>query len=182
MNDCATWPSGGWALPTTGILRPVRPDTLAREALALGRDGRSPAAADELAAARYPRQPAVVDGPGTLSFDEVTRQITTLTSRLEAAGIGRGDRVGRRHLHLEQHHVSRDAAAGARTTGGLNSSSFIPPGVAAEDGARPAPRLGRAHRAASGPPPRGPLLAGEGRRGRGPGGGLRAPVRYRATP
>ncbi len=85
---------GGWALAATGILRPMRPDTLARGALAVMRDGVSPAAAYELAAARYPHQPALVDDRGTLTFGDATRQIATLASALEAAGIGRGDRVG----------------------------------------------------------------------------------------
>jgi len=72
----------------------MRPDALARGALALVRDGLSPAAAYEMAAARYPNQLALVDDRGTLTFAEVTGQIAALASALEAAGVVRGDRVG----------------------------------------------------------------------------------------
>jgi fatty-acyl-CoA synthase len=72
----------------------MRPDTLARASLAVVRDGLSPAAAYGMAAALYPRQLALVDDRGTMTFAETSRQITALASALAAAGVSRGDRVG----------------------------------------------------------------------------------------
>ena len=84
----------GRALWATGLLRPMRPDTFARVALAVVREGLSPAAAFEVAAVRYPDQLALIDDRGTLTFSGAARLIDTLASSLESAGVEPGQRVG----------------------------------------------------------------------------------------
>ena len=86
--------AGTRALAAAGLLRPMRPDTLARAVLAVARDGFSPAAAYGVAAVRYPDAVALVDDRGTLTFAQVARHIADLASVLEASGVGPGHRVG----------------------------------------------------------------------------------------
>jgi len=85
---------GGRALAATGLLRPMRPDTFVRAILAVARDGLSPAAAYGIAAARYPRELALIDDRGALAFAQASRRIATLASALEAGGVDQGHRVG----------------------------------------------------------------------------------------
>ena len=61
-------------LAEAGVIRPVRPDKLARMGLALVRWGRSPAAGSVTQAERHPHDPMIVDELGTLSFVEVDAQ------------------------------------------------------------------------------------------------------------
>ncbi len=81
-------------LAEAGIVRPVRPDKLARIAIALSRWGRGPAAGYISAAVDSPGAPAIVDELGTLTFDEVNRRTNALTHSLAAAGVKEGDSVG----------------------------------------------------------------------------------------
>jgi acyl-CoA synthetase (AMP-forming)/AMP-acid ligase II len=81
-------------LAEAGIVRPVRPDKLARIAVALSRWGRGPAAGYISSAVDSPGAPAIVDELGTLSFDEVNRRTNALTHSLAAAGVKEGDSVG----------------------------------------------------------------------------------------
>jgi acyl-CoA synthetase (AMP-forming)/AMP-acid ligase II/uncharacterized membrane protein len=77
-----------------GIIRPVRPDKLARIAMTLVRWGRSPAAGFISLALRHPHEPAVVDELGTLTFDEVNYRTNALAHALSDHGLKEGDAVG----------------------------------------------------------------------------------------
>src|SRR5215210_2321306 len=76
-----------------GVLRPMRPDKLARMASALVRWGRSPAAGYVALAIQYPDEPAIVDELGTLSFAEVNRRTNALAHAFSDAGIKEGDGI-----------------------------------------------------------------------------------------
>jgi fatty-acyl-CoA synthase len=76
-----------------GIVRPVRPDKLARIGLALHRFGPTPAAGYTAAAIRYPDDVAIVDELGTLTFREVHERTNALAHAFSDAGILEGDGV-----------------------------------------------------------------------------------------
>ncbi|MFN2615727.1 MAG: AMP-binding protein [Thermoleophilaceae bacterium] len=76
-----------------GVLRPLRPDKLARMAGTLARWGRSPAAGYVALAIQYPDEPAIVDELGTLTFAEVNERTNALAHSLSDAGIKEGDGV-----------------------------------------------------------------------------------------
>jgi acyl-CoA synthetase (AMP-forming)/AMP-acid ligase II/uncharacterized membrane protein len=77
-----------------GIVRPMRPDKLARVAMTLVRWGRSPAAGYVSLAVLHPNEPAIVDELGTLTFSEVNRRTNALAHALSDHGIKEGDGVG----------------------------------------------------------------------------------------
>ncbi len=89
-------PSAITALNTVaGVVRPVRPDRIARALLALERFGATPAAVAAAAAALYPGRPAVIDDIGTLSFDDLDWEARALAAALhDRFGLGAGDTVG----------------------------------------------------------------------------------------
>ena len=76
-----------------GILRPSRPDRLARSVLALIRWGPTLASGYIGAAARYPRATAIVDERGALSFAEVNSRTNAIANGLAARGVRAGDGV-----------------------------------------------------------------------------------------
>ncbi len=84
---------GTRALAGAGLLQPLRPDTVARSALAVIHDGLSPAAGYTYGAARVPRHPAVVDEDGALTYAEMDRRIAAIAGALAATGVGPADRV-----------------------------------------------------------------------------------------
>ncbi|HEV2075709.1 MAG TPA: AMP-binding protein, partial [Thermoleophilaceae bacterium] len=77
-----------------GVVRPMRPDRLARIALALARFGRTPAAGYAALAERHPHRTALVDELGALSFAELHRRTNALAHALSDAGLGEGDGIG----------------------------------------------------------------------------------------
>ena len=81
-------------LVEAGVIRPIRPDKLARLGLVLARWGRSPAAGYVAATIRFPHEPAIVDELGTLTFDEVHRRSNALAHAFSDAGVREGDGVG----------------------------------------------------------------------------------------
>jgi acyl-CoA synthetase (AMP-forming)/AMP-acid ligase II len=81
------------ALTRAGIIRPTRPDRLARAASAMLRWGPTPAAGYSANAARFPDDQAIIDELGTLTFREVHARTNALAQRLKADGIGPGDGV-----------------------------------------------------------------------------------------
>jgi acyl-CoA synthetase (AMP-forming)/AMP-acid ligase II/carbon monoxide dehydrogenase subunit G len=81
-------------LTEAGVIRPIRPDKLARMGLALARFGRSPAAGSIALAQLYPDEPMVVDELGALSFRELDLRTNALAHALSDAGILEGDGVG----------------------------------------------------------------------------------------
>jgi acyl-CoA synthetase (AMP-forming)/AMP-acid ligase II len=80
-------------LVEAGVLRPVRPDKLARTMRELARWGTSPAAGISNAAINFPREAAVEDEAGSLSFLELHRRSNALARGLRDTGIREGDGV-----------------------------------------------------------------------------------------
>ena len=86
-----TWVA--YTLTNAGIIRPIRPDKLARIALTLNRWGPTPAAGYTAAAIRFPNETAIIDELGTLTFDEVHRRTNALANAFLDHGIEPGDGV-----------------------------------------------------------------------------------------
>ncbi|MDQ3729454.1 MAG: acyl-CoA synthetase [Actinomycetota bacterium] len=76
-----------------GIVRPTRPDRLARVLRELGRWGASPAAGVSAAAVRYPDEPMIIDELGELSFSEVQKRSNRLARAFREQGISEGDGI-----------------------------------------------------------------------------------------
>jgi acyl-CoA synthetase (AMP-forming)/AMP-acid ligase II len=76
------------------VIRPIRPDRLARALLAQRQFGATPAFAAAAAAELYRQRPAVVDELGTLSFGELDVQVRSLASALHNHfELGANDRI-----------------------------------------------------------------------------------------
>jgi acyl-CoA synthetase (AMP-forming)/AMP-acid ligase II len=75
------------------MVRPMRPDRLARSLAVLYRRGLSPAVAHALGAVRHPQRAAIIDDAGTLTFEQVHRRTNALARALRASGIREGDTV-----------------------------------------------------------------------------------------
>jgi acyl-CoA synthetase (AMP-forming)/AMP-acid ligase II len=82
-----------YTLTNAGVIRPTRPDKLARIALTLTRWGPTPAAGYTAAAIRFPNETAIIDELGTLTFDEVHRRSNALAHAFLDHGIEPGDGV-----------------------------------------------------------------------------------------
>lgn len=80
-------------LTASGLLRPQPPLALLHGALAVVRDGVSPAAAYAYGAARHPDRAALVDDRGTVTFAEAAERSGDLAARLAGAGVSAGDPV-----------------------------------------------------------------------------------------
>ncbi|HEX8053701.1 MAG TPA: AMP-binding protein [Thermoleophilaceae bacterium] len=78
---------------SAGLVRPERPDRLARALIAIQRWGYTPATGYIANAARYPDQDAVIDDLGRLTFAEVHERTNRLASGLSDAGVLEGDGV-----------------------------------------------------------------------------------------
>ena len=76
-----------------GVVRPTRPDKLARVLRELRRWGASPAAGAAAAAIRYPDETMIIDELGELTFAEVHRRSNRLARALAERGVGEGDGV-----------------------------------------------------------------------------------------
>jgi fatty-acyl-CoA synthase len=81
-------------LADAGIVRPVRPSRLVGVAKALKDWGRGPASGYIVSGLLCPRETAIVDELGSLSFEELGRRTNALANSLAAAGVREGDRVG----------------------------------------------------------------------------------------
>ncbi len=80
-------------LAGAGVVRPIRPDKLARIGNALRRWGRSPAAGFISGAIRNPEGAALIDELGTLTFKEIDERTNSLAAGLADAGVKEGDGV-----------------------------------------------------------------------------------------
>jgi fatty-acyl-CoA synthase len=89
-----------------GIVRPERPDKMARTLLALARWGPTPAAGYVAAAIRFPSEPAIMDELGTLTFEDVHRRTNALAHAFSDAGIKEGDSAA---LMIRNHRGFIDA-------------------------------------------------------------------------
>ena len=83
----------GRTIASTGILRPTRPDRLARIAVAYSKWGASPATGYAIGAIRHPGEPAIIDELGQLTFEEVHRRTNALADSFARAGVRAGDGV-----------------------------------------------------------------------------------------
>ncbi|MGI8631029.1 MAG: AMP-binding protein [Solirubrobacterales bacterium] len=80
-------------LAEAGVVRPMRPDKVARALDALRRWGASPAAGYAAAAARHPDRTAISDELGDVTFAELHDRSRRLASSLADRGISEGDGV-----------------------------------------------------------------------------------------
>ena len=80
-------------LAGAGIIRPGRPDKVARTLMALARWGPTPAAGYTSAAIRFPDEPALIDELGTLTFSELHRRTNGLAHAFSDHGIKEDDNV-----------------------------------------------------------------------------------------
>ena len=76
-----------------GIVRPIRPDKLARVAERYIRWGASPALGSTANAITHPDEAAIVDEAGTLSWEQTHRRSNALARALRDEGVGLGDGV-----------------------------------------------------------------------------------------
>jgi acyl-CoA synthetase (AMP-forming)/AMP-acid ligase II len=101
-------------LAEAGIIRPVRPDKLARMGWTFARWGATPATGIAVTALRYPDEVALDDELGTLTFDEVHRRSNAFARALADLGVGAGDGVG---IMCRNHRGFVDATLGAAKLG-----------------------------------------------------------------
>ena len=80
-------------LAAAGVIRPIRPDKLARMGLELARWGASPAAGVASAAISMPDGEMVLDELGTVTFGEMHRRSNALAHALRDEGVKPGDGV-----------------------------------------------------------------------------------------
>lgn len=91
----------GQLLVQRGIVRPMRPDKLARLILPLRQWGISIPTGYAIGAIRHPDRPAVIDERGALSYAEFDLRTTRLAHGLREQGLRSGDRAG---LLCRNHH------------------------------------------------------------------------------
>ena len=80
-------------LASAGVIRPIRPDKLARILRELRRWGASPAAGIATAAISHPDDPMIEDEVGSLTFADVHRRSNALARALADEGVKPGDGV-----------------------------------------------------------------------------------------
>jgi acyl-CoA synthetase (AMP-forming)/AMP-acid ligase II len=80
-------------LARAGVVRPTRPDRIAKALKALRGFGPTPAAGYTVSALRFPAETAIIDDLGTVTFAEVHRRSNALAHELRAAGVKEGDGV-----------------------------------------------------------------------------------------
>ena len=94
LKHAADAVSGVRTIAATGLVRPVRPDRLARVLLAERRYGTGPAFSAAAAAALHPDRPAILDELGALSFGELDVDARALAGALATRfGLSAGQRV-----------------------------------------------------------------------------------------
>ena len=98
-------------LAGAGVIRPQRPDRLARAAAALVRWGATPAAGYTAAASRYPDAPGVTDEAGTLTFAAQHAR----SNALAREGVRAGDAVA---IMCRNHRYWIDAYVATNKLGG----------------------------------------------------------------
>ena len=81
-------------LARRGMVRPIRPDRLARAGLALHRWGPTPAGSFTVNAITRTDQPALIDDRETVTYGEVEARSNAIARGLAAAGLRPGERMG----------------------------------------------------------------------------------------
>ncbi len=105
---------GLWALASTGVIRPYRPDRLYRIAKTLVQWGTGPAGGYTALAARMPEAVGLVDERGSLTFDEIHRRSNAVAHGLDGLGVQEGDAVA---LLCRNHRGFVEAAVGVAKLG-----------------------------------------------------------------
>jgi acyl-CoA synthetase (AMP-forming)/AMP-acid ligase II len=82
-----------YALTRAGLVRPQRPDTLARLIQILIRWGATPAAAAAASATRYPDEIGLIDELGDLTFRDIHLRSNALANALSDRGVVEGDGI-----------------------------------------------------------------------------------------
>jgi fatty-acyl-CoA synthase len=116
-------------LARAGLVAPMRPDKVARIALAGARWGASTATGVIVGAIRHPNRPMVIDELGTLSYSEVDRRTNAIANELAGDGICEGDRIG---LLCRDHRGFLDGLLSAAKLGAdvlLLNTSFAAPQI-----------------------------------------------------
>ena len=80
-------------LADAGVIRPIRPDKLARVAATMTRWGHGPAAGYIASAIAHPREPAIIDELGSVTFEAVDSRTSRLAHSLADRGVNEGDGV-----------------------------------------------------------------------------------------
>jgi fatty-acyl-CoA synthase len=93
LGPAADVPFNLRTLHQAGVIKPVRPDKLARSLRELIRYGASPAAGVASAAINHPDEAAVVDELGEVTFSELHERSSRLANAFSERGIGAGDGV-----------------------------------------------------------------------------------------
>ncbi|HKG37080.1 MAG TPA: acyl-CoA synthetase [Solirubrobacterales bacterium] len=101
-------------LTEAGMLKPVRPDKLARMGLTFARWGATPATGAAVTAIQYPDEVAVIDEKGELTFEQVHRRSNALARAFEKRGVGPGKGVG---IMCRNHRGFIDATLAAAKLG-----------------------------------------------------------------
>lgn len=83
----------GAVLARAGIISPMRPDRLARVALAARTWGLTPGALVAIGAARHPSREVMIDELGSLTYAEADRDSNALAAGLIRLGVAEGDAV-----------------------------------------------------------------------------------------
>ena len=78
---------------SAGLVRPVRPDRIARSLMAIQRWGYTPATGYISNAVRHPNEDAIIDDLGRLTFAEVHERTNRLAHGLADAGVLEGDGI-----------------------------------------------------------------------------------------
>ena len=118
-------------LAEAGVIRPIRPDKLARIARELRRWGPSPAAGIAASAINHPEAIGVEDETGEYTFLQLHRRSNALARGLRDAGIGEGDGVA---IMARNHHGFIEATLACSKLGAnalYMNTSFAGPQFAA---------------------------------------------------
>ena len=101
-------------LAQAGVIRPMRPDKVARVSREIGRWGASPAAGIAAAAIARPDQAMVIDEAGTISFASEHRRSNALARALANQGVRAGDGIA---IMARNHRGFIDASLAAAKLG-----------------------------------------------------------------
>jgi acyl-CoA synthetase (AMP-forming)/AMP-acid ligase II len=116
-----------YALTRAGLVRPQRPDTLARLLQILVRWGATPAAAAAAGATRYPDEIGLIDELGDLTFRDIQARSNALANALSDRGVVEGDGIAilaRNHRYFVETTIAA-SKLGARALY-LNTSFAAP--------------------------------------------------------
>ena len=130
LGRLATSLRTGAILARAGVLRPDRPDKLARIGLTMLRWGPTPAAGYAISALRTPHRAAIHDEYGTITFGELAAQTNALAHSLRELGVREGDAIA---ILCRDHRGFVEAAVAASKLGAtvlLLNTSFAGPEIA----------------------------------------------------